>query len=197
MSEGLPVLRRDNPPWLSPIGQARRPVPTESSRRRPRAYMGFFNNPEKEAFVSKGQSLRDGAVLFVIPAKAGIHLRVRVNRRRLFIPRRCAGPRRKAKGEKMDSGKPSRLGRVRHRNDGGGQFRARRTFSTASPRPGSTSSPGAGARISPHLPSWRAAGLSVWWRSAPPPSRGRGGRIPRGPEEFLLLLPEFPPAALS
>ncbi|MCY3823312.1 MAG: hypothetical protein OXG62_05530 [Nitrospinae bacterium] len=31
------------------------------------------------------------SLLIVIPAKAGIHLRVWVNTRRRFIPRRCAG----------------------------------------------------------------------------------------------------------
>ncbi len=40
----------------------------------------------------------------VIPAHAGIHLRVRVNTRRLFIPRRSAGTPTKDERRKMDSG---------------------------------------------------------------------------------------------
>ena len=47
---------------------------------------------------------RGGAVLFVIPAKAGIHLRVRVNELRCILPHRCAGTLTKNKRRKMDSG---------------------------------------------------------------------------------------------
>ena len=42
--------------------------------------------------------------MIVIPAKAGIHLRMRVNERRRFIPRQCAGTQTKGKRRKMDSG---------------------------------------------------------------------------------------------
>ena len=54
-------------------------------------FWGMEENRSKRAGRSVGtgpraspRSPRDGSVLFVIPAKAGIHLRVRVNTRRRF-----------------------------------------------------------------------------------------------------------------
>ena len=63
-----------------------------------------------------GPPLRVNTFLIVIPAKTGIHLRVRVNERQHSIPNDAREPRRKAKGVKMDSGfrrndgKPSLFG---------------------------------------------------------------------------------------